>query len=95
MLQDKERFTSEVHEAFEGREALLAGQCETLLKAAEVLMANSEHDAAAFLLEYFSNTELITGLDCVQALSASIETRVKALGISHSDDQVLMYEQTW
>lgn len=95
MLQDKERFTSEVHEAFEGREALLARQLETILKAAETLVDKSEIDAAASLLDYFSNTELIAGLDLVQALSAGIDARIKALGIKQCKDQVEMYEQIW
>ncbi len=95
MLQDKERFTLEVHEVLVAREAAVERMCGSILKAAELLIMNSEKEAAGALLSYFSNKELLAGLDLVQKLSASIEARIEALDIVKDIDHIEMYEQIW
>ncbi len=94
MLQDGDRSMLEAHEVFEGREALLASQTTLMMCIAETLIVNSQSDKGAELLQYFSCKELIEGLTLVQALSASFEVRIKALGHSH-DGEVKMFDQIW
>lgn len=95
MLQDKDRYTDDVVDAFETREASLSLQTDQMLKAAERLIEHGDETTAVFVLEYFSGKELIAGLDLVIALSASIEARVKLAGRQEHHTGFRKYDQLW
>ena len=72
MLQDAERFEPEVTAAFEGREVRLASQCAEFSKAAAILRAAGNPELANAVLTYFSERELLEGLQLVQDLCTGL-----------------------
>ena len=95
MLQNQDRYIPEVVECFEAREAIVSMQTETMLMAASALVKQGDEAAAFSLLAYYSNTELLVGLELVATLSASIEARTKLAGQDDSDTSLKLYDQIW
>jgi dipeptidase len=95
MLQDPDKYLADVTACFETREDALAEQAQVMLKAAGALIAQKDGQAACALLEYFSNTELLRGLELVTALSASIAARIRLSGQERQDPSPKMFKQIW
>ncbi|GHB40865.1 hypothetical protein GCM10007094_32870 [Pseudovibrio japonicus] len=95
MLQDTERFTREVTEAFENHEARVAAQAVEMLRTTEILIDQGEATLATSLCTYFSSQELLAGLGLVQALCTSLEPRARIFGRSDRLDELKKYDQIW
>jgi hypothetical protein len=68
ILQDPERYKSEVSEVFEKREIELFGSTRELLKLVDILLTQDQLDLAEKAMTYFSNNELRIGLNLIMSL---------------------------
>ena len=94
ILQDPERYKSEVSEVFEKREIELFGSTQELLKLVDVLLNQDQIDLAKKAMTYFSNNELRIGLNLIMALSESIEKRLQFLGKPKASEP-RKFDQIW
>ena len=95
ILQDGEHSLGQVHKAFEDREKQVADLMTAVVSAAEALADIGKLSEAHSLLTYFSNTELLNGLNMVEALAASIEARLRVSEPRSETDGVAMFKQIW
>jgi dipeptidase len=95
MLQNQDRYIPEVVQCFENREAIVSRQTKTMVKAASALIDQGDEFAAFSLLTYFSNNELLSGLELVATLSASLEALTKLAGQDDRNASLKMYDQIW
>ena len=95
ILQNQDQFINEIGKAFEEREIRLTKQTSEILRAAQVLMDQNQRDLASSLLTYFSQTELLDGLRLVEALSASMEARLRAGGAVATRGEIRTFDQIW
>lgn len=95
MIQDAERFEPEVTAAFEGREASLADTCAEMSAAAATLRATGEPGLACAVLTYFSEKELLGGMQLVKDLSAGLEARLRSTGYSETGRKPKSFQQIW
>ena len=79
ILQDPERYHSEVSEVFNEREKTLFKSTDDVIKIADLLIKNEEHKLVEKLLTYFSENELKNGLYLTMLLAESIEKRFRIL----------------
>ena len=77
ILQNEERFLPEVTEVFGDRERKLMSRIVDIVKSCEVLLNKGEQKLSEQILNYFSMTELLSGLKLVKALSGGIEARTR------------------
>ncbi len=93
--QHHEAFLPEVTEVWEAVEQRLINEHQGIVRSAEVLMEKGEEELTAQLLTYYSNTELLKGLDLVETLAASLEARTRALHGIRAIGEPLSAEQIW
>jgi hypothetical protein len=94
ILQDPERYKSEVSEVFEKREIELFGSTRELLKLVDILLTQDQLDLAEKAMTYFSNNELRIGLNLIMSLSDSIEKRLRFLGKPKASEP-RKFDQIW
>jgi dipeptidase len=92
-LADGEILTR-ITRVFEAREGKLADKVATMISAAVHLSENGHTAEARNILAYFSNTELVAGLDLVAALVGGLEAELRAGGEIPNTDPV-SFEQIW
>jgi dipeptidase len=93
--QHHEAFLPEVTEIWEAVEQRLLSEHQGIRRSAEILLDQGESSLATDLLTYYSNNELLKGLDLVEALAASLEARTRALHGIRASGEPLSAEQIW
>jgi dipeptidase len=95
MLQDADRFVPEITRSLEDCEARLFETTARAISIAQSLAAIGDEQAACAVLDYFSCTELVRGLNLVTAMADSIEARLKTSGTLRSDAPMNGLPQIW